>query len=114
MTYRYRICQRQQQRGRSVELLQDLLYRIRQCCGSESETIRNFLLDPNSNSDSDPTIRGDGKNESICCNYHKQNHKSGHYAGKNFNLNSRVHLHEKRIAENHISISTSVESESES
>jgi hypothetical protein len=48
------------------------------------------LMDPNPNSnlDSDSTIRGDGKNVSICCtgNYHKKNHKSSHYGGKNFNF----------------------------
>jgi hypothetical protein len=30
------------------------------------------------------TVRGDGKNVNICCNFHKQKYKWGHYAGKNF------------------------------
>jgi hypothetical protein len=36
-----------------------------QCCGSESERTRNFLMDPNPKKNSDPTMRGDGKNVSI-------------------------------------------------
>jgi hypothetical protein len=46
------------------------------------------------NLDSDPTIRGDGKNLSICCNFHKQK-----VITQVRTSILAVHLHEKRIAD---------------
>jgi hypothetical protein len=49
-----------------------------QCWRSENERIRNFLMNPILNSDSDLTIKCGEKNLSkCCCYYQKQKHKSG-------------------------------------